>query len=825
MGSFTELNFLRIFQNLVFFIAIDSGITLSANRTFAQIIPDTTLPNNSNVTISGNTSTINGGSVVGSNLFHSFKDFSIPTGYTAFFANPATIQNIISRVTGKSVSNIDGLIRANSTANLFLINPNGIIFGANAQLDIGGSFIASTASSLSFADGTIFTAQPSQSPPLLTISIPIGLQFGNNPGQILVQGNGQGLRSTPDLIDTNIGLRVQPNQTLALVGGNVTLNGGTLKTAGGRIELGSVAEPGLVNLSPIDKGWALSYNPIQNFGDIQLFQQAAVDASGKSGGDINIQGRRISLTGGSQIESSTLGMKTGGALFINGVESVNLSGTSPQGIITGIGAQVYPEAGGTGSNLTIKTKRLTVQDGAQVTMYTLGAGSGGNLEISADDLVELKGTSPDGFLLSGLYTSALPGSIGNSGNLTIKTGQLLIKDGAQISSGTLGSGSGGDLTVLSRNSIEVMGISSKNNTRFPSAIGTVASPISTGNGGNLAVETQRLIIKDGALISTAALGKGSGGNLFIRANSVNLSNPSLPNFPRLSGLSSRSGGEGKAGNIFVEANQLSVKDNAQITATNTGNGSAGSVYINGRFISLSRQGSIKTSSVSGDGGDIFVNSQIFQLSNSAVEATASGTGDGGNIDITTLFLVGTENSKIKADAVQGNGGNIDITTQLLIFSPDSSITASSQFGLDGIVNINFSPQDPTRGVITVPEIVDQSATISSGCAAQSVMERNTLTVTNNSPLPDFDEHLDNQSIWQRNSVSVESINHTAKPQSFAIKEPIKIVEAQGFVIDPQGNVELVATMPSQTSSNIFSVASSCSSVAPVTGVFPSVIAN
>ena len=278
----------------------------------AQIVPDNTLPTNSIVTPNGNQIEITGGTEAGNNLFHSFEQFSILTDNAAIFNNPVIIENIITRITGNSISNIDGLIRANGAANLFLINPNGIIFGPNGSLDIGGSFVGSTADSIQFADGTEFSAIDPQAPPLLTINVPFGLQYGANAGGITVQGSGNNLfLNSPQDPSVNRtgrpdGLQVNQGQTLALVGRNVALESGNLTAKGGRIELGSVNE-GIVTVTPptpTNSGWTLNYEAIENFQDISLSQAASVEVSSESGGGaISVQGRRVTVTDGSAMLS------------------------------------------------------------------------------------------------------------------------------------------------------------------------------------------------------------------------------------------------------------------------------------------------------------------------------------------------------------------------------------------------------------------------------------------------------------------------------------------------------------------------------------------
>ncbi|HEY9597760.1 MAG TPA: filamentous hemagglutinin N-terminal domain-containing protein, partial [Cyanophyceae cyanobacterium] len=323
-------------------VGIMSGCLVNINPVGAQqIVEDGTL--STRVTSpDGLNFTITDGERAGGNLFHSFRQFSIPTGGSALFDNASNVENIISRVTGGSASHIDGLIRSNGSANLFLLNPNGIIFGPNAQLDIGGSFLASTASAVKFADGSEFSTTMTSSPPLLTISVPIGLQYGATPTAIQLQG---------------ATLTVPRDRTLALIGGDITIVGGHLSSESGWLELGAVGGVGTVQLAVANNQIQFNFSEKIPRANVLLTNGTTLDTSGSGGGDIQLLGKQIMIED-SRVESTTLGSEPGGNLNVNATESVELMGNQATGQFSN---GLFAETRGTGSagNLTITTGRLT----------------------------------------------------------------------------------------------------------------------------------------------------------------------------------------------------------------------------------------------------------------------------------------------------------------------------------------------------------------------------------------------------------------------------------------------------------------------------------
>ena len=235
-------------------------------QAIAQVIPDQTLPTPTSVIPVGNIFRVEAGTEIGSNLFHSFEEFSLPTGTAAIFTVSPSVETLLSRVTGSSLSNIDGLIQVGGSADFFLINPNGIVFGPNSSLDVGGSFVATTADRIEFGEG-FFSARDTDSTALLSLKTPIGLQFGQSPGSIT------NFSRHVNAAGERVGLQVQPNQTLALLGGSIDIPGGQIVSPQSHIELGSLAGESFVGISPITRQrLKINYNGVKCiFGGIIFF--------------------------------------------------------------------------------------------------------------------------------------------------------------------------------------------------------------------------------------------------------------------------------------------------------------------------------------------------------------------------------------------------------------------------------------------------------------------------------------------------------------------------------------------------------------------------
>ncbi len=675
---------------LIIGIAIAPTTTTAAR---AQITPDSTLPNNTATNREGNLHRITGGTTINNNLFHSFREFSLQTGNTAFFDNAAIINNIFSRVTGSNISNIDGILRANGSANLFLINPNGIIFGPNARLDIGGSFIGSTADRLIFDDGSFFSATNPDAPPLLTVNQPIGLQLGTNPGEIVARGPGHNidldLETGAISNNTPVGLQVPPGQTLALIGGNVTLEGANLSALEGRVEIGSLGGGDRLALTPTNTDFQLEYPETANFGNINLRDAASVTASGRQKGDARLRGRNISLGEGSVVVIRTLGSEDGGSLTLEAEDTVEIIGVNNSGIPSGLFVRGDTEATGNGGNITVTTSNLLVAGGGLISTTTTGPGNAGNITLRATDTLEFTGSSPLGIptgLVAGVSTSQ---ATGDGGSVTISTSKLRVTDGSQIALGSLGAGDGGSLTVEATESVELIDTASNG---IPGGLFAAAfSPETTGNGGNIAISTPRLLIAGGAQIGIATDGPGNAGSLRVRANDVEIIGTS-PDGSQGSGILAGVGenGRGSGGNVRIVTSRLRLAGGGTLEVSTNNTGNAGELIVEATdFVEIS-----------GQPGDISLRQELdnldFELPEAGVVdlarfpqlssiidrpgivAGTTSTGNGGNVIIVTPRLRLDEGATIAVGTIStGRGGNVAISTSQLEITGGSGILAAT----------------------------------------------------------------------------------------------------------------------------------------------------
>ena len=416
-----------------------SPIATSGNCALGQITPDSTLGAESSVVTPTNidglpTQQIDGGATRGANLFHSFEKFSVPTGGAAHFNNAANIQNIFSRVTGSSISNIDGLLRANGTVNLFLLNPNGMIFGPNAQLDIRGSFIGTTANAFQFGQQGNFSATNPAAPPLLTVN-PSALLFNQiNPGAI-----------------TNRARPRAEQGSRFFVGGNITFDGGGAIVVGNRIELGGLASEGAVGLTGSGNELRLNFPVGVPRANVVLQNNAAAFAT--NGGAITVQAGNLNLSGESYISTNLLAgegspVNPAGDVVINATGAVTVDGNSSISSIS------YENSSGDSGNITIDAQAIRLNNTSKIN--TISQKNRGSIRLNATSDVTLNGGS-------GIQTFGTPTSIDNSGDITvIQAGNLNLSGESYISTKLLaGEGSpdnpAGDVVINTTGAVTVDG--------------------------------------------------------------------------------------------------------------------------------------------------------------------------------------------------------------------------------------------------------------------------------------------------------------------------------------------------------------------------------
>ena len=389
-------------------------------QTVAQITPDQSLGNENSIIIHEQviknipSDLIEGGAVRGGNLFHSFTEFNINEGRGAYFSNPAGIENILTRITGNNLSQILGTLGVLGDANLFFLNPHGIIFGPNSSLDLKGSFLATTADSILF-DNYQFSATNPQPPPLLTINIPLGLRFRNNPGDIKITNTSS--------------LNVAPRQTLAFVGGNITIDFSTIASPESQVELGSLGAAGVVTLN---EDLSLSFPEEVVRGDVTLNNGAGVDVQGADGGSITINAGNVAILNESTLlagikQASGTPESQAGDITINSTGKVTVDDSSL--IANAVGeptvilllddfSDFLNQTKGNGGKIEINSQSINLSNSSIISTVTLGEGNAGEIKITTDSL-----SVNDSIIAAQTFGNS------NTGNINVNNVHTITLDG------------------------------------------------------------------------------------------------------------------------------------------------------------------------------------------------------------------------------------------------------------------------------------------------------------------------------------------------------------------------------------------------------------
>lgn len=747
------------------------------DRAIAQVVPDNSLGAESSTVGSGFVNglpadVIEGGAQRSQNLFHSFQDFSIELGDRVYFTPSAAIDRIFSRVTGEQISNIDGLLGVASAADLYFLNPNGIVFGETASLDLTGSFFATTDSKLTFADGYEYQATPAVDSVLLTVSIPIGLPIESLPQQGTIENRGS-LFFSPNQSVTFLGNRLQNSGALLVPGGNLTLIAEEIAIADSSFIDASALEGGgtIFIGTSLPQPLTLSHNvPIANrvWVGPNTFLQANAGIEG-NGGQVVIRAKESAYIAGVMSARGGSLSGDGGLIDID----------SPVLFYQGSAGAIAP-AGNTGTlalaagNIEITNDVATIDSAkdfmaasvsdvdSQIDALSLSLSLASLSLRSAQDIVfndvvsilipvDVSISAPSGTVLVpqdallAITAISVPGFLEKTGQIAIQADQLSVRGGS-ITSTSLSTGDENGLSSRDRstdiaiqaNRVDVL------DNGFISSANLGESP-----SGNIEINaTESLRVSDGGFVDAGAIFSANpGGTLTIRSPQILLDGGQI---------TASSLGEGRAGSVnLLDVDNLTIRNNGLLAASGVQtNSGSGDIFVQAQTIVLEDGGQISVVAPSNDGGNITLEAaQYILLRNGSTISAEAGTqaasnliiptenlGAGGNIIIQTPFLIApaSEDSNISADAFLESGGRVQISATGIFGlqerteqSPLSDITASSAFGTDGIVELNAPDtsfiQNNTVDLPTAP--VDTNQLIAGSCIARAQNLENTFENT------------------------------------------------------------------------------------------------
>ena len=669
--------------------------------SYAQINPDQTLGaessvERSNVQVRGSEATlIEGGAVRGANLFHSFTEFSVLNNERVYFANPTGVESILSRVTGDNPSNIFGLLGIDGQADLFFINPNGVVLGEKAELDLQGSLSVATADGVQLGERGSFDAIRPEDSQLLDIQ-PSAFFFSNlNPHSTITALSNDRLDSSV----RNRGLQVPDGERISLIAGDIILSGGNINAWEGHVDIVAVDSSGLVEIDSEDN---LSISSEMDRGNLLLENRARVDVQFSTGGNILLIAKDITISSGSELlagieEERGVAEGAAGDLLIDasGIVTVSSAGTTISNVVEG-------NATGQAGNVIIKADSLLIFDDAQISTSTSGLGSAGNILITLESVQNHRSQNvlslnngaeirSDTFDPENAGESFSPG---NAGNIKIKADQLDVRNDSFLGSGSFNEGSAGDISLDVTGDIifegegsgAFSGIQARSDRQNASIDGT-----GTGQGGNVLINAEgKLVVSNGARLASSNFSPAEeAGDVIIDVeDTVTVSGSGSGIFSDISNTSQSQASatvQGQSGTVTIAARALSVTDGAVIGAGSFTSGNAGNIVLeiqetalftgesSGAFGSIGDTGE-------GKGGFLLVSAEDILIEDgAAISSSSSGEGDAGAVALIARNNIALRDGAISTTSASGEGGQITVQAgKLIVLDERSSITSFSQ---------------------------------------------------------------------------------------------------------------------------------------------------